>query len=342
MRQIDIKADEQLVESRQQEKKLVAAQWQAQPPNTRENLCQIIHGGLAFIGFCLDAGIFHQLGNHVFQFGLVAQNLVSAMPLRIIGSAHPGAEFGGAPPVMPQIKMHKVNRLVEWRICEQTGFAGGGDGVVAELDAAVDFFDQGISIAVKFFDKARMMAFGANRLHADLIVLPGWTALALGREQIPGEAVAHIVGGAGLTKAADVANGAGRRGEILNCECAGFGIPIPVIAASLIGDAMERLDINLVLGMVGANVAVIAGFWLARLFEAEFVPQVTILTLPDRAIGCWCANVVAALAGESGNGGPSIWKSALRMRSGLNVPSGMDSYMATCSALKSCEPHMAM
>jgi len=54
--------------------------------------------------------------------------------------------------------------------------------------------------------------------------------------------------------------------------------------------------------MVGADVTVVAGFGFARLFQAELMAQMAAGALADGAVCGRFADVMAAFAGEPGNG----------------------------------------
>ena len=64
---------------------------------------------------------------------------------------------------------------------------------------------------------------------------------------------------------------------------------------------MAAFLVDFPLGMIRANVTVIARFWLASLFEAELVAQMAILALADRAIFVRATDVVAIFAGRTGD-----------------------------------------
>ena len=49
---------------------------------------------------------------------------------------------------------------------------------------------------------------------------------------------------------------------------------MPMITASVVGDAVFAFDVNLPLRMVGTDMAVVASLGSADLFDAEFMTQV--------------------------------------------------------------------
>jgi len=102
--------------------------------------------------------------------------------------------------------------------------------------------------------------------------------------QIPTEAVAHIMGGRCTAKPAEVTGGAGRRREVCGGQCAVFRFPVPAIAHCRVSDTMRAFDINFPLWVIWPDMAVIAGFWFACLFQAEFMADVAGCTVTNRAI----------------------------------------------------------
>src|SRR5690606_16066787 len=144
-----------------------------------------------------------------------------------------------------------------------------------------------------------VVAFLADALHPHLVVFPGRAALADRGEQIPRQAVADVMGGTGRAEAAHVADRARRGGEVFDRQRTRGGFPVPGVAHRRVGDAMRRFLVDLPLRVIGADVAGVTGFGLARLLAAELVAQVAFLALADRAVGRGPADVVAGFAGEA-------------------------------------------
>ena len=86
---------------------------------------------------------------------------------------------------------------------------------------------------------------------------------------------------------------------------------------------MGRFLVNLPLRMVGTDVAVVAGFGLAGLFQAEFMAQVAFLALTDGFVGGGLADVVAAFTCEASDC-RAFHTQPMRFRilSGEKLPSG--------------------
>src|SRR5690606_21271337 len=124
----------------------------------------------------------------------------------------------GAPPVMPQLEMDEVDRLIKRLVGQQAVVAQRLDDAVAFLNPGVDRANQRIGVVVEIGDEVGVVAFQADALHANLVVFPGRTALADRGEQIPRQPVADVVRGAGAAEAAHVAERAGGGGEVLNRE----------------------------------------------------------------------------------------------------------------------------
>jgi hypothetical protein len=95
--------------------------------------------------------------------------------------------------------------------------------------------------------------------------------------------------------------GAGWGRKILDRECAWFCLPIPGISGGLVGDAMRGFDIYLILRVVGTDVAVIAGFRLTGLLQAEFMPEMAHLALTWRTIYSRFSDIVTSFTGEAGH-----------------------------------------
>lgn len=145
------------------------------------------------------------------------------MPLCVVRSLHPYPELGRATVVVPGFKMGEINRLIERLVGQQViRFKIGHDGV-ALLDEAVDRFGSRIGPGVEVADECRVMTFPADPLHAGLVVLPGGTSLADGREQVPGQPVTDVVCRTLITEAAEVAGRAGRCGKVLYRERSRLG-----------------------------------------------------------------------------------------------------------------------
>src|SRR4030095_14123617 len=117
-------------------------------------------------------------------------------------------------------------------------------------------------------------------LHLRAVVLPDGSPLADRCEQVPGEPIADVVGRALVAEAAEVAERAGRRREVAHGERSRFRLPAPAVAAGVVGDAVRALDVDLPLRMVGTDVARVVRLGLARLLQAELVPQVAAPALP--------------------------------------------------------------
>src|SRR5690606_4668480 len=120
-----------------------------------------------------------------------------------------------------------------------------------------------------------------------------------GREQIPRQPVSRVVGRAACPEAAEVAGRAGGGGEVAHGQRSRLGVPVPVFAARRVGDSMRRFLINFPLRMIGTDVAGIAGFRSACLFQTELVAQMALLAFAHRTVGRGSADVVAALAGKA-------------------------------------------
>ena len=94
---------------------------------------------------------------------------------------------------------------------------------------------------------------------------------------------------------------ASRRRNIFDGGCARFGVPVPFVAHRRVGDTVRRFLVNFPLRVIWPDVAGVAGFGLARLFQAEFVTQVALLALANRTIRRGPTNVVAAFARKARN-----------------------------------------
>ena len=140
---------------------------------------------------------------------------------------------------MPQLEIRKVNRLVKRLSGHQTLFLKRRDNIIALLHPGVNGLDQCIAASVKVVDKVRIVAFQADGLHPHFVILPAWTPLTDGREQEPRQPVAYIMSRACRAKSAHVAGGTRRSREICRIKCARFRVPVPIVAAGGIGDAVR-------------------------------------------------------------------------------------------------------
>ncbi len=172
------------------------------------------------------------------QLHQALDDLIGAVPLGIIRALHPHAKLGGTAPVMPRFVMHKIYRHVEGGVGQESRLLQRLDDDIALADQLVDRFSPGIGVDVELINKVAVMTCQADGLHPHLVIFPARAAVADRREQIPRQPVAHVMRGAGGAKSAHVAGRAGGRREIHHRQRAGFGFPVPAVAASGIGNAM--------------------------------------------------------------------------------------------------------
>jgi NO-binding membrane sensor protein with MHYT domain len=104
---------------------------------------------------------------------------------------------------------------------------------------AVDRSDLFIGGGVKLGDERAVVAVQADGLHAGLVVLPDRAALVGGRKQVPGQAVAGVVGGRRAAKAAEMTGRAGRRGHVFHGQGAGLGFPVPLLTPGGVSDTVR-------------------------------------------------------------------------------------------------------
>jgi hypothetical protein len=102
------------------------------------------------------------------------------VPLGIVCPLHPRAELGGAPPVVPQLEIGKIDRLVERRVGQKLLLLELLHDGVALLYPTVDRVHQGIGVGVQRCNKLLVVAITAYVLHALPVALPGWTQVADG------------------------------------------------------------------------------------------------------------------------------------------------------------------
>ena len=136
------------------------------------------------------------------------------MPLGVIRTLHPGAKFGRAPPVMPQVEVGKIDGLIKVRRVDQTLALQWGDQIITLRHPFIDLPGSVIRTGVQVSNEVLIMAFEAHALHVSAVILPIGTWLADRAKQVPRQAIAHIMGGAGRPKPAHMAQCASGGGEV--------------------------------------------------------------------------------------------------------------------------------
>ncbi len=86
---------------------------------------------------------------------------------------------------------------------------------------------------------------------------------------------------------------------------------------------MRDFMVDLPLRVVWSDMAVIAGFRLAGLFQAEFMPDMAGLAVSDRTILRRFADIVAGFAGKRVTSGLPWQPEHCGLYPGQTVPSGM-------------------
>src|SRR3954468_246840 len=61
-------------------------------------------------------------GGHRLQFDCLLQHGIVPVPLHEIGASHKGPVFAGPSVVMPQVEVHEIDGMGEWRTAERTVF----------------------------------------------------------------------------------------------------------------------------------------------------------------------------------------------------------------------------
>ena len=102
------------------------------------------------------------------------------MPLDVIGPLHPTSEFDGASPVMPQIEVDEIDRLIKRLRREEIQFLKRGDDVLTLTHKNIYGFSRLVGISVEIIDPFFVVTIAAYALHAGAVILLGWPAFADG------------------------------------------------------------------------------------------------------------------------------------------------------------------
>ena len=107
------------------------------------------------------------------------------MPLHVVRTLHPRTEFGRPAPVMPQIKVGKIDRLIERRSSHHPRILKRLNDLIALHNPCIDGLRRRIRSLIKFRDKVLVMAGDTDTLHPAHIGFPIRTASADRLEEEP-------------------------------------------------------------------------------------------------------------------------------------------------------------
>src|SRR3990172_6786363 len=236
------------------------------------------------------------------QLGQVTQDFIGSMPLGVVRPLHPRPELRRPTPVMPQLEVDKIDRFIERELSQQSACSERGHPLVALAHPGIDGFGRLVGVGVEIIHEDSVMALGTHALHPHQAVLPTRPPFADRRKQEPAQTIADVMCGSGRSETAEVTGGASRGREVGYSQSPGIRLPIPTPPSGGVGDSVGRFLVDLPLWVVWADMAGVARLRFARLFPAERVPQVTLLTLAGASIRLRPADVVAGLTGETGGG----------------------------------------
>ena len=224
------------------------------------------------------------------------EDRVIAVPLGEVLSAHEGSVLGGAPVIMPEIEVDKINRVRERR----TAYHLLGAQALVSLLGRLHFFigarDGLLRLVVEAIDDRTCVALHTGFFHVRLgQCVPRALRRNLGGKQI-GESLAWVVRYLLAVEPAHVTGGAGGDEHVARREFLRRDVQFELASLGREHDAVLRFAIDFELRMVGAHVALAAGRRQAGHLHRGGVARVAGGAGADRAVGVGLADGVAANA----------------------------------------------
>ena len=214
------------------------------------------------------------------------RDLEDAFPVDIIRGEHRRAVTRAPAFVMPQVEVVPFDGFVEFHLVAQTVLQHRRDQLLRrDQELLIEGDDKGVELLEMRVDDIAAVARAAHPLHVLAALQPGLDLLALldrlgvdlrgdRRAQVPGDAVADVVGHGKILGARHVAGGAGRRGVIVLADDPFVGVQVHLVLVRAEGDAVRGFLVDLFLRMVRTQMAAATGVRLARLRGGEVVAQV--------------------------------------------------------------------